>query len=337
MNQAQRILIILGRLSNNSNKESICTSELAAEYHEKEYSSTKDSALRIAQNDMKLIKHFLGKDIVSISRGCYILVNEDFINTIFPYQKDGRSYRKFFEFLLLFDDKILESIASKNQKLYIEKLKKDINQIYSIQADPIENLLNTDIMNMMKRAVKYRRYIHLTIYDDDNLLVCNNNKKEELANVQPHRIVFAQGNWYLAIFDKSVKLNNGFRFLRIGKITHLNITSNTFQKNEDIKKYIDDFQSLFTYFDKENFRVVLKISPDVSKYFINKNFLATQEIVDPKFEDGSLRVHYSINNEMEILPLVKKWLPNIEIISPQWLRNSFYRDLSEMLQKISSY
>ena len=158
MNQAQRVLHILEKLREN-NYEPICTVTLAEEYLAYKYSSTKESALRIAQNDMKLIKQFLGENLITISKGCYNLINENFVNTVFPTLNSGKNYKKFFEFLVLFDNNILKDISSQSQHSYIDKLQKSMNKIYSIHADPIEDLLNTDIMDKLKHAVKYRRYI----------------------------------------------------------------------------------------------------------------------------------------------------------------------------------
>ena len=335
MNQTQRIITILKKLSMNSSENPVNTKDIAQEYYEKKYSETERSAMRMAQDDMKLIKLIFEKDIVCVKRGCYIFENEELASAFFKVGFDNDEYQKFFEFIILFDDILLDSITNERLKLYIKKLRKDKEQVYSIKANPIEDLPNKEIMNMLKKAVVGRRYINLTIYNDDNLLSDNNNKEEVLNNIQPHRIVFAEGNWYLAIFNKNTDTNNGFRFLRIGRIIDMNMTSNTFQKNKDIETYLQNFQSLFTYFKKEYFRVVLKISPRISKFFLHKIFLTSQTIVNSKFEDGSLEVHYEINNEMEILPLVKKWLPDIEILSPTWLKEIYYRDLSEIVKKMT--
>jgi len=333
MNQTQRIITILKKLSINSSKNPVYTKDIADKYYENKYSENKNSALRMAQDDMKLIKIIFEKDLVCVNKGCYIFENEELANSLFKIEFDNDEYKKFFEFIILFDDALLDSISNEKLKIYIKKLKKDKEQVYSIKANPIEDPPNKDIMNTLKKAVGRRRYTNLTIYNDDNLLVDNNNKEEVLKKIQPHRIVFAEGNWYLAIFDKNTNINNGFRFLRIGRIIDIDITSNTFQKNKDIETYLKNFQSLFTYFKKESFKVILKISPRVSKFFLNKKFLASQIIINT-FEDGSLEIHYEVNNEMEILLLVKKWLPDIEIISPTWLKDIYYKDLSEILEKM---
>lgn len=333
-NQTIRIIALLRRLSMNSNKNPVEVKDVAAEYYEKKYSESESSAKRMAQDDLKYLKTIFEKDIVCVRRGCYILENEELANSFFSSEMNSLEYKKFFEFIILFSDKMLDSITNERLKLYISKLREDKEQIYSIRMDAIEDLSNKDIMNELKKAIIRRRYIDLKIYEDDNLLSDNNDKNEALTDVQPYRIVFTQGNWYLAIFDKNTEVNNGFRFLRIGKITNIDIKSNTFQKNQNIEKFIENFQSIFSYFKKEPFDVVLKVSPEVSKFFIQKKFFVSQKIVEPKFEDGSIRVHYSINNKMEILPLVKKWLPDIEIISPSWLRDIYYEDISKMLQKM---
>ncbi len=319
MNQAQRVLEILKRLK----RDGTCTAELADEYLYYGYSASHKSALRTAQGDMKLVKDFFGEGVlVQYPRGHYTLINQDYMDALLPSAQDSDSFRKFFEFLILFDDTILNNIVDKKQKAYIEKVKKDVNEIYSIHSDPIEKL-NTKHINVLKQAIKHNRYINLTV---------DNGKKMRLNTIQPHRIVFAQGNWYLATFEPNSKVNKGFRFLRIARIEEVKILPETFHCNQDVEKFIKNFQSLFTNFKKPRYRVEIEVSSRIAKYFKEKKHLKSQQIVGYG-ESGNLRVEYFINHDLEILPLIKKWIPDIKIRYPNTLREKFYEDLDKIYVK----
>ena len=62
------------------------------------------------------------------------------------------------------------------------------------------------------------------------------------------------------------------------------------------------------------------------KQFIVKKHLRSQEIIETR-EDGLL-LRFKITNNMELLPLIKKWIPLIKIVSaPQHLKDALKRDL----------
>ena len=75
----------------------------------------------------------------------------------------------------------------------------------------------------------------------------------------------------------------------------------------------------------------IEVDKSIKRFFKQKKFLSSQTILK---EDDNLFLSYKITNDMEILPLVRKWLPNIKIISPKSTKDKFKNELQSYLQKL---
>jgi len=65
------------------------------------------------------------------------------------------------------------------------------------------------------------------------------------------------------------------------------------------------------------------------KHFLVKKHLRSQETIK-RGEDG-LTLRFQITNDMEILPLIKRWIPHIKIISPNSLKEKLRKELNVYL------
>ena len=70
--------------------------------------------------------------------------------------------------------------------------------------------------------------------------------------------------------------------------------------------------------------MVLEVDVSIKRIFKQKKFLSSQTILK---EEDNLFVSYKVTNDMEILPLIGKWLPNIKIISPESTKEKFLDEL----------
>ena len=50
--------------------------------------------------------------------------------------------------------------------------------------------------------------------------------------------------------------------------------------------------------------------------------------------DGDLIISYQINSDMEIIPLIKTWIPHIKIISPNKLKKRIEDEIKKYLNDI---
>lgn len=218
--------------------------------------------------------------------------------------------------LLEFD---ISNKFDENTKKFVNKIQKQYSQSYKIKQNPFEKLsLKRDLLFDIKNAIKNNRYTKI-VYESD--------KKYIFDEAKILKIIFAEGNFYIAILTKE-ELNNGFKFLRLNFISDIKLYSNSFKKDIEAEYFIKNFQTLFSSYKEKTYEVILKINPSVKRFFLQKKFLSSQKIIENK---EYLTLSFEITNDMEILPLVKKWLPNIKIISPKTLKDKFNEELKNYL------
>jgi len=303
MTQSQRVLTILKYLSYG---KKVCTKQLSLEFVE---------SSRTMQRDMKVLKEFLGDSFVQIDRGCYQLLNGSFLSNILTEHRESKELKSFFEFLTLFDSKSLKFLQSQ-EFAFLNQIKKETNEIYAIFENPIEELNHTSFLDDLKLAIKDRRYCDI-IYDE--------KAPRNLKNIQPQKILYAKNNWYLAAMTQNYKINGGFKRFRINFIKNLTLKSKTFHRDLQAQEHIKNFQSLFQDFLKKNYEVKLSVDAEVARFFKVKKYLSSQKIIEEN--DKGLIVTFEINNEMEIIPLIKTWIPHIKVISPKSLKDRLEKEI----------
>jgi len=74
------------------------------------------------------------------------------------------------------------------------------------------------------------------------------------------------------------------------------------------------------------------ISPEIAKYFKRKPVSKTQKI-ETIHQDGSIEITVKITHEMEIIPLIKYWIPYVTIREPLWIKETIENDLKAYLAK----
>ena len=64
--------------------------------------------------------------------------------------------------------------------------------------------------------------------------------------------------------------------------------------------------------------------------YFQRRPLPTQS-VETLGQDGTMEFVVKVTHEMEILPLVKYWLPHMRVIEPQWIQDMIDEDLKGYL------
>lgn len=171
-----------------------------------------------------------------------------------------------------------------------------------------------DLIHDIKSAIKNRRYVNIRYFSDREFI---------FEEVKILKIVYTEGNFYLATLTND-ELNNGFKFLRLNFITQLELLKNSFQRVIEAEIFLKNFQTIFSNYKIEPYEVVLEVDVSIKRFFKQKKFLSSQTILK---EEDNLFVSYKVTNDMEILPFIRKWLPNIKIISPESTKEKFLDEL----------
>lgn len=81
--------------------------------------------------------------------------------------------------------------------------------------------------------------------------------------------------------------------------------------------------------------VVLKIDASIASHFTDTPILPEQQLLK-QLDDGSLLVTSTIKGKKQIIPILKYWLPDIEILSPSELKQSLVYELQFSIDQLSS-
>jgi predicted DNA-binding transcriptional regulator YafY len=264
----------------------------------------------------------LSSSIIEVKEGknkIYELVDISFIFEKIMTNTDDLYW--FFDLIERWDSNIFKDIGYE-----VSKKEKDI---YLYKNSPFEELKTDkqkDIFRSLKSAIINKEY-----RDIDYLY----NRPRTHRQAMPLKLIFMEQNWYVAIVDR----DEGFRFLRIFFITDVkNSARRSYERDlseADSKRYaqfLKNFQNPMTKFNREVQIAHIRASARVAKYF-DKNMkphLKSQKFIR-KNSDGSVEFTLEYTQPIEVLPFIKKWLPDLQILSPKELSDELKEDLRRYL------
>jgi predicted DNA-binding transcriptional regulator YafY len=295
-----RVFEIL-KLLNDSKR--LCLDELSRKY---------GVSQRTIRRDFELILEIFG-DFLTKEKGCY------------------RAYKKLFleDVLNSSELTMLSNIINVFGKVSNENLLKDETKdllkkssiVYDFKSRPFETIENQTILKKLEYSIKFQKVIELK-YSANSSFVIN--------RFEPYKIIFVNENFYLVGINRD---KNRFEFLRVSMIEKLKESSQTFFLNHDIVSFIKKIQSPWSDFTKDEITVTLKANKSIARYFLKKNYLPSQKVVQ-KLENGDIIVEYKITNVREIEELIIKWLPRLKIISPNRLKKYIKKSLDAKINAI---
>lgn len=146
----------------------------------------------------------------------------------------------------------------------------------------------------------------------------------------PYKIASFEGIWYLMADDVyEDKLKN----YMISRIEDLAILEEKFERMQELEDVLDEIESAW-YVEGNTFKVVIKVYPEISEYFLLKKHLESQKILE-KLQDGSLIIEFTVTHEEDVDNLIKSWLPHIEVISPENFKERILKELTIYVERIS--
>jgi predicted DNA-binding transcriptional regulator YafY len=140
-------------------------------------------------------------------------------------------------------------------------------------------------------------------------------------------------NFYLACEVEHP--NYQFSPYRISKIENVTPTGKNFHQNREIASFIKNMQTpLARYtpgYREHLIEVLVEVKASRAHYFKSKKYLPSQEIIEEK-DDGTLVLSYTVTQEMELIDIVKRWIPHMRVIAPTSLKERIHKDLTEYLK-----
>ncbi|GLQ33319.1 helix-turn-helix transcriptional regulator [Litoribrevibacter albus] len=173
----------------------------------------------------------------------------------------------------------------------------------------------------------YRRSFHeLTLAIQKQQLCKITYKKQQYNPIQPYRLINDRGVWFLAALHQ-----NTLKLFRMSKVSQALRTSQSFELNPKVKQQIE--QLAIRNIHDEATTVVLKVDGDIANHFLDTELVPDQRVLK-QLEDGSLIVSSEISSYKQIIPAIKYWLPDVEVVSPVELREQVRLELQLIVDKL---
>lgn len=226
------------------------------------------------------------------------------------------------EIILDIIEKITESIggafASKSNKL-LSKIKNDqFNPIYAkLNIEDITDKVKE--IQILETAIKENREVRF---------VYENGKRNEKIS-RPLKIVNFEGFWYLLAQDNAI-----VKKYYLKNISDVKLTDNFFEVSKTLENTLKNSISIWFDENAEPFEVKILANAIAAKYF-KRRPLPTQSI-ESIYADDSFEFTVKVTNEMEIMPIIKYWLPHLEILEPQCMRDTLKEELRAYISNLDN-
>jgi len=188
---------------------------------------------------------------------------------------------------------------------------------YYIKKEQFESIdMNSTIIKEIETAIKNKIIVNIG---------CSNNIK----TVEPYKIASFDNFWYL--FAKDLK-DNKIKTFMLSNIKHIELTNKKYKTNQKtIDSVLENIHSAW-FDDGQTFEVVIEVLPPITQYFLKRDFLQSQEIIEKK-SNGNLIIKFEVTHDEDIDNLIKSWLPHIKVLEPTRFKNKIKKELEKYLQE----
>lgn len=147
-----------------------------------------------------------------------------------------------------------------------------------------------------------------------------------ITQVHPYQLVNDRGIWYLS----GVASGQLYSY-RLAKVSQIHTTEDKYYPDP---KVLENIRRVgMEWLTAENADVLLQVDVEVASHFIDGVILPNQQVLK-ELPDGSLLVSSRVSKLGDIMPILKQWMPRIEVLSPTTLKLELMRELYASLEKL---
>ncbi len=193
-----------------------------------------------------------------------------------------------------------------------------VQEVLLVKGHHYENLSGKEqLFRDLEKAIIARHHVSFDYIKNEGL--------KPFESVAPYKLINHKGIWYLA--GKDVEKLKAFS---LTKIVRLMTLDTLFNWDSRIDKQLAEEDGIWMSEKKQE--IVLKVRAEVAGYFKRRSLIANQ-VIEKELEDGGLIISAKVGHLDQVLPIVRYWIPNIRIISPEGLQVEMEKDLAKYLGK----
>jgi len=207
-----------------------------------------------------------------------------------------------------------------------------IQSLYpELSNELIVDILNARVSKTME--VKGHRYEDLSqkvdLFNNIGAAILQHRRitfvyKEKPRIAEPYKLVNTNGIWYMVATQEGVVKN-----FSLSKIESLVVAEEVFVPDTTIEEILRFNQGL--WYTQNPIEVTLVIDASVAEYFLRRDLLPHQQIIEQN--DERLIVSAKVAYEEEILKTVRYWIPHMTILSPHTLQEKLEASLRNYLTR----
>lgn len=171
-----------------------------------------------------------------------------------------------------------------------------------------------DTFNQLTLAIQRNRKVHFSY------------KQRQYQNAMPYKLVNDRGWWYLAAVH-----HHSLKTFKVANVKGVEVLNHSFLVDTKITGQL--LRDNLLWLTDNPIEVVVKVDPSVAVHFRNNTLLPEQQLIKV-LDDGSLLITSTITDKKQILPILKYWLPDIEILSPSELKQSLVHELQFSIEQL---
>ena len=145
------------------------------------------------------------------------------------------------------------------------------------------------------------------------------------SDICPYRMINNKGIWYLAALDKE-----RLKSFSLSRLALLKISDDLFEWDAAIDAQLVAEDGVWLSIEKQE--IVMRIGREVAPYFRRRKLIANQ-VIEKELADGGLILSARVGHANQILPIVRYWIPQVTIISPEALQQEIDRGLADYLDR----
>lgn len=156
-------------------------------------------------------------------------------------------------------------------------------------------------------------------------------KETKSVTVWPLKIISFEGYWYLMAYDPATNIYKKYYLPNMQEPCAL---EESFELPPDVGDRVENAVNIWFRPEVEPYEVRLLVTGDAARYLERKPFAPTQKILD-RHENGNVEISCQITHDMEILPVVRYWHPEVLVIGPDDLKKRVVEDAKRFLEKMA--
>ncbi|MBE9522368.1 MAG: WYL domain-containing protein, partial [Proteobacteria bacterium] len=177
-----------------------------------------------------------------------------------------------------------------------------------------------ELLKELRRALLYQYRVDLSYTPA--------RRSTEVYRFDPYTLLFYDGALYLGGYAHN---REALRLFLVDRIEQVTILDERFEIPEDFSAG-DLTGSAFGLIDEQPQTIKVRFGAEIGHLIRERIWHPSQELVEE--DDGSLTLRFEASGEKEILAWLYSYLPHVQVLEPEGLREIFYQSLRDGLSVV---